>query len=299
MQQAVQMFLWLGARVPTLASAALNGLFYYGVGSLSGSWWIGLGVAVALFTVDLWKPALFRKGGGALSKLIGVFLIFVSLLAGIGLVAGERLGSAGQVSLAQTEVSEIRARLAEIEETGSSAALGRLSAEKLADAQVEGSNGGCKTRCLALRGEARELAERADNARAREDLEARLEALAPQTVSKDAFVSALQEMGVSDTVAALIMSAFLILALEAAACVCPHLGPQLGADRAPKAPTREELKEMALPLLRKGWRQQAVIDHLEVQTGELVSQSTVSRWKAADKAQNPGAYGSSPVRLVS
>lgn len=288
----MRFILWSLARVPVLASAAVNGAFYFvlagGALELTPSAILAGVFAAGLFVADVMKPEMFRRGRGLLLKLAGVFLVLVSIAAGVGMVAGERIGSAVQASTAQTEVREIRSALSALKEKESSESLRMQASAKARMAEREGRRGRCGPVCENLHMQSVELTRRAGIAERRERLEAKLEAETPKAKPKDAFVGFLRERGFSLSEASLLPSLLMILALEIAACVCPNLVPVAGGGGKPKPPTREEVKAQAEALARRGLKQIEIADRLKV------SQGYVSKMLAEQR----GAKSKPKLRVV-
>lgn len=293
--------LWPLVRVPLVASAGVNATYYFDVisGSVLGLI-VGGCIALGLIVGDLMKPELLRSGWWP----AGLFFIGLSLLAGISMVAGERMGSAEDKSAARERLEAARAELSLLKtEPESAASLLHQAKAKEEAAAREGGRVKCGVKCEALKGEAVELRKRVGLAERREALTAEIRALQPEARSDDAQMEALLAIGVPVFLAANLGAMILIIGLEVIGVAAPiwlHRQPRYEIDRRdhtrPAVETNDDKRLVAIRLFFEG------DDGREIKQAAIarklgVAQSTVSRWVQAEKKVRGKRRGM--LRLVS
>lgn len=275
MEQASRAVLWIVARIPTSASACVNGLFYFG---LTANPYGAAALATGLATADLLKPECFRRGASVGLRVSGLFLVAVSLAASLGFVGDARLASSSSFDQAEARIAVLDQRISAIPDYGSAEDLRQQAKKRRVDAAEEGSQGGCYDICRGIKAEADALSSKAAKAGARERLEAERAELVAQAPQQDALVELVKGFGVDGALAVLAVTLFISAALEIAAVVCPLLVRDAPRARKPKAlpapkpaPSKAALKAQAAALSKEGWRQVQIANHLGC------SQAQVSR----------------------
>lgn len=289
--------LWPLVRMPLIASAGLNAVYYYEI--LSGSpvgLLLGGLIALGLIVGDFLKADLVRSSWWP----CGVFCMALSLLAGFSLVAGERLGSEQDRRAAVERLAVVDRELAalppEVESSASLREQGRRTDAQAERAAVTGCRSGV-SRCEgpaydAAKAEAAALLRRAGVAERRERLTAEREALAPAARTSDVQLETLTSFGVPLFIAANLGGLILILAIEIMCFAGPNwLAAQRVRKIVPEDPAKradvtfDDKRLEAFRLFFEGdaegdgqaMTQKAIAERVGV------GQSTLSRWLNEEK----------------
>lgn len=267
-------FQWCLARVPTLASAGLNGLFYYslGGGALAIHGWSVAGglLAVGMFTADCCKPEFFRGKQPLRTRLLGWVLIAGSLVAAMGLALNGRAERQAAVERVNAQIAAIDAELASLPPTGGEASIRARISTLEAAAAAESANGGCGSRCIALQREVAAAQESLGQAMLKGERASERAALERARPEFDAQALVIAEVtGVSPLIATALLAGLLAIVLEVAAVAAPL--------RAPARKPRVELPQYVTDLERVRALKQSGLTQAEIAAALGVSQATVSR----------------------